>query len=582
MKFPPVLVFILAIASASAQEVWHGCFDAGASEARALAVSQGDETPDGAVRFRLPPQGLALDAVAPGKWAPSAPALLWTEFENDVEETLCIGISADWWFTAFANGEKIGTTEPGGNASGRFVPSDHLYSIALKKGVNRIAVRVRRGSAGSRFAFAVVPRKEDVPESIAGVSFGDFYVGEGGGDAQEPVRWVTDVAPRSAEVGVRFERPMASGVRWRKVADGAATGWNGEMWTMMFGQKDRVKLHRFYLDALVPATEYEYEIIRLDEAKAATETVASGRFATFSETFKPFSFWATSDLQVSQEMRSRAVRDMILAHPEFKKAAFYATLGDVDSAMNDVPGIYLDSVLDVARKHGADLPVVTVRGNHEYREKDSGDFGRLFGRPYGSFLCNGVFFIALDTGEDKPLVSAPSHYTLRTDTEAYMDQQAEWLREVVASEACRRATRRIVLAHATPFEFENPYYHRNIKRICGDLFYGESPACPIDLWLCGDIHTSYCYDPVSRSLRASPGRSRAMALTAVDAADIRFPVYVNDGPGFGGVNLSCVDVNISENSIAVTCSTPEGRVLDRTVFRKGAPAEIQETTFQSR
>lgn len=82
------------------------------------------------------------------------------------------------------------------------------------------------------------------------------------------------------------------------------------MWTMMFGQKDRVKLHRFNLDALVPATEYEYEIIVSDEAKAATETVASGRFTTFSETFKPFSFWATSDLQVSQEI-VRAVHDMI-------------------------------------------------------------------------------------------------------------------------------------------------------------------------------------------------------------------------------------------------------------------------------
>lgn len=241
--------------------------------------------------------------------------------------------------------------------------------------------------------------------------------------------------------------------------------------------------------------------------------------------------------------------------------------------MNNVSDVYLDSFLNAARDAGFNKPVVMVRGNHEFRGHKSCDFGRLFGRPYGSFLCNGAFFIILDTGEDKPVVWQPRSNMLRTDNPEYMLEQAEWLRGAVASDECRNAKYRIVIAHAPPFQFKS-YMHDQIKNIAGEHFYGKTPACSVDLWLCGHIHTPYRYDPATRKLFTfAPNADKTNLLTASDIEEIGFPVYVNDGPYHDGLELSCVRVDVREDGLAVECRGMDGQVIDSVIFRKGLPAE---------
>ncbi len=72
-----------------------------------------------------------------------------------------VGMAADWWFTASVNGKKVYSTEPRGNQSHEFKPSDHIFNFPVKRGENVLTVLVRPGSQGFRFVCGAVPYTAD-------------------------------------------------------------------------------------------------------------------------------------------------------------------------------------------------------------------------------------------------------------------------------------------------------------------------------------------------------------------------------------------------------------------------------------
>ena len=61
-------------------------------------------------------------------------------------------------FTSTENGST--TLWPTGNRESSYLPTDHVFNFPVKKGINRIAVRVLSGSAGWKFVCGKVPFRE--------------------------------------------------------------------------------------------------------------------------------------------------------------------------------------------------------------------------------------------------------------------------------------------------------------------------------------------------------------------------------------------------------------------------------------
>lgn len=88
------------------------------------------------------------------------PAIVFNEFESKEDGWMQIGCAADYWFEFYVNGKRIYDTLATGNRESSYLPTDHVFNFPVKKGINRIAVRVLSGSAGWKFVCGKVPFRE--------------------------------------------------------------------------------------------------------------------------------------------------------------------------------------------------------------------------------------------------------------------------------------------------------------------------------------------------------------------------------------------------------------------------------------
>ncbi len=566
--------------AAAGEATWLAKFDHTLTVEDARRISTDGKMPDGSVPFVL---GKDTDYVnlarLCGKYRPEKDAaVLFCIIESEKTEMRTLGIGCDWWFTCYVNGVKAGTTEPDGNYAFPITPYNHGCRVQLKKGLNFVAIHVRPGSTSWGFAFRILPEMDEWPataaarEALFNMAFPDKKI-----QAILGGPTVFRVTPNSAEITVLFQLPATAGIRFRK---SGSSGEDNEIWSLLGGQRDKKERHTLKLENLLPDTDYSFELITLNEDKAEFETLRTGSFRTFPVHGLSHTFYAVSDLQIGAEARIRALKSF-LNNCHMRDSRFFVSLGDVDSVFDSFHKVYFDSFLNILDQEKFKPPFVPVRGNHEYRGDQSGDYLRTFGSPYYAFRYGDVFYIVIDTGEDKPTVLTPNHHTIRTMAESFMEEQAAWLKNIIQSDACKSAKKRIVLAHTVPFEWENRYYAANIQKFA-HVFYGEHPECKIDLWLCADIHAAYRFDPETRELHGAFRRcgTRSMRMTDNDLKDIRFPVYVNDGPGASGWEVTVSRIDVTDDAIEIACYTREGHVVDHIRIRPGKPFEVVSTVFR--
>ncbi|MBO7146832.1 MAG: metallophosphoesterase [Lentisphaeria bacterium] len=490
--------------------------------------------------------------------------------EKDVQRV--IGLSADYWFTCYLNGEMIGTTEPGGERDD-INPYNRGFNISLKKGLNRVALHTRSGAATWEIGCRLFP------------DFSEWPAARRDREKLFQLRLVEKekiIGPKVIKVSAygavilyyKGNRDAISVTYWKK---GDKQNRKTLFEEYVYGRLPQKNLFRFELKNLEPATDYCYELRPVTPGSRAV----SGTFRTAPADGTPHTLVAISDTQTSHNLRVSLVQS-IVQKGLFKGADLLVSLGDVASEIVDFEKIYFESFLNQFRAAGVKAPYYPVRGNHEYRGIDTDRYADWFGCPYYSFRYGDVFYIVLDTGEDKPRQKVGHPYTLWTDTTDYFKAQREWLRKEIKTEACRTAKFRIVLAHAPPFEWEKPYYAAQISKFA-DCFFGKNPECRIDLWLCGDIHCPYRFDPLTGDLTGAkrvPTKRKTCELTAKDRRDIHFPVYVNDGPRGAGQTFSVTRIAVRNDSLLVTCTGADGTLMDQIVIRPGKPFEVLNTTYK--
>ena len=575
---PYLLVVSFLCVSVCAME-WQVLVDAGLTPAAAQTASRSGIMPEGDVR-RISVEDRAIfdfETLTGRLMERGSKVLLLGELSSETDETVPYNLTANWVSQIFVNGQLAFDSGPLGN-DGVLHRAGRRALLPLKKGQNHVAILIERTAAFQVWGFSFWRQPDiaywpDDPRDRAELFTRLFPAPRIPSLLYKP--FVFKVSCDRAEIGVRLDSSVAAGIRFRP--EGSESAWRS-LWDTRCGLREPDDTHRFALEALAPDTAYEYEIFWLDQrddGKIKELAGARGRFRTFPDKMTPFSFYCYSDLQHlftdrPVTFRNRFVRESA-CDLNMKKAAFICSLGDMANIFRHFDDEYFDNFLELLEAQGVSRPFVPVRGNHEYRGDEAGRYTDVFGTPYYAFTCGDVFFIVLDTGED---------HCQPEDMEAYFREEAAWLEQIVGSEACRKAARRIVLSHIPPFAGAADEF-RLVRAFTGDLFFGKSPKCPIDLWLTAHTHSPARYDPVTgRREGAFPPSKTAVPLTDWDKENVTFPVITNDGPKCAGEHFSVLQVDVLADGIRVTNYNDKKVIADQIVIRRNRPFQILQTTFK--
>ena len=505
--------------------------------------------------------------------------IAYRKFEFALETTVNIGIGAKRFYTLFINGKKIGSNEPAGTFTARTHATNYIHKVIFRKGVNHVAAHLRPGAIGWEFAFEVLPDFSKLPENKFHrdrLMEQLFPPAVPGLLAKECLYYLSS---DRAAFTFEFGKPEISGITYRKASEPADA--SRTVWSSRFGIKNLAEIHRVELNDLAPATEYLYDVVTYDMEKMKTDKVSSGKFTTFPAKGTAVDFIVTGDTQIDTRNRVKALQTM-LNEGGGKTADFFVSLGDVAESFDNFRAVYFTSFYDVLPKSGFFKPAFFVRGNHEYRGAESRKYSDYFGRSNYSFRHGDVFFIVLDSGEDKAVIARPGHSTLRLDTAAYLAEQRRWIKELIESPECKTAKYRIVMAHASPLSCHNRYFVAVLRKYFGEFFYGSNPKCRIDLWIAGHVHAPFHYDPIPGKLyMAEPVKKKIPEIKEIDRQDIRFPIIVNDGPGGAGHTLSVTRVVCSPDNIKVIMTTPDGKLIHEAILQPDKPAKITNSTLKT-
>ena len=138
------------------------------------AAREVNTVPAGAVKFSLDKNFCTdFDVVSGKKYRAMDECIVYNEFTLDKEQTIALGMGADWWFEAYLNGKVIHSAMDYAIGNGKNFVSykNHILMVKGKKGKNVLAVFVRMGKKSHKFAckaLSIVSADQAAPLTITG------------------------------------------------------------------------------------------------------------------------------------------------------------------------------------------------------------------------------------------------------------------------------------------------------------------------------------------------------------------------------------------------------------------------------
>ncbi|MBQ8531253.1 MAG: metallophosphoesterase [Parabacteroides sp.] len=357
--------------------------------------------------------------------------------------------------------------------------------------------------------------------------------------------YLQNVGPNEATIVWMSDKPS---IGWVEVAPDVDESFYAEERPRFFDARDGVKttsvLHSVKLKNLKPGTSYRYRVYvqrvlhhkgnRVIYGNTAATDVYSKKpltFKTSDPTASTLSFAMLCDIHGKNEMLTNLVSKC-----DLKKTDLFLFNGDMVSILNEESHIF-DGFMDTATKlFASEIPMYYARGNHETRGAYAGEFHRYFSPKeenlYYAFRQGPVFFVMLDTGEDKP--DSDIEYAGITVYDDYRTEQAEWLREVLNSKEYKEAPFKVIIAHVPPVG--DWHGTVEVKKKFMPLLRDAKP----DLMLCGHLHRFVHQDADSQT---------------------PFPVIVN-------TNTSVVKANATTSELNIEIVNEDGKILDKFSIKK--------------
>lgn len=308
------------------------------------------------------------------------------------------------------------------------------------------------------------------------------------------------------------------------------------------GRKLVGTIHRVTIKGLKKGTKYRYRVYSREVLDNMHWDTTFGRitatspsrlfsFTTLDSTKDEFNFAVVNDIHADTTALARLLKQV-----DLNKEDFIVFNGDMMSHLNSEELMFNGFVNKSVELFASNLPFFFTRGNHETRGPFSTRFMEYFptstGKPYYAFRHGSVFFIMLDSGEDKP--DTDIEYGGLSAYDSYREDEAEWLKKVVASEEFKNAPLKIVTCHIPAF---TSTWHGTLH--VQELFIPILNQAGIDLMFCGHTHR-YAY-----FAKGEKGNN--------------FPMIVN-------ANREILDVSVKGETIKVIIKDIDGKVKQQFTF----------------
>lgn len=293
-------------------------------------------------------------------------------------------------------------------------------------------------------------------------------------------------------------------------------------------------VHAVRITGLKPGTKYRYRIYSQEVLKregwhivwgyvAATDVFGKAplTFTTNDRTKPETSFVVLNDIH----QRIDVMKQMLEA-ADYKHRDAVIYNGDMVNILPDDQVLFSGFLDESIKMFASEQPFYYVRGNHETRGAGAANFHTYVcpQQPnlYFAWQQGPVFFIALDSGEDKP--DDDIEYAGANAYDVYRTEQAEWIKQVVNSEEYKRAKYHVVICHVPPANTPDAWHgDYEIK----EKFLPALSNAKVDVMLCAHYH-------------------RFSWIPSIDGAD--FPVIINSNNSYitgetnnGKLNIKVVD-----------------------------------------
>lgn len=443
--------------------------------------------------------------------------------------TAVLGAGSNFRMILYFNDREILNTTQYGNAALPVASTNHLMKISLLQGENHLR--------------AEIFSPDDADIALQLTSYDEPAMKYG------PYPLYPDSYSGSISIAFSTAACHPAGVEYRKSGE---TLWH-KVYDNIGGKIRRNSaVHCIRLEDLECDVLYEYRTVLFDFAQNYAELPQDIHHFTIPS--RKCCFTATADLQ-RLDKRSGMLKTTFEHSPD---AGFFAFLGDlrwIGDFDADVMDIFAEPFRELS---GGDLPLVMVRGNHEYYGHDTDRYFEYFTAPapgaesYGMFRIGEVCFIMLDCGDDAPRRPAPSAWMLH-DTKPFLKKQSKWLKNAVELPMCKTAKFRIVLCHGIPLGDPLEFMPGNLRELIDPFFAGKDPMCKIHLFLGGHIH--YPFRSIPGENRCRTALPEALKGHPACGEKYHFPVIAVSGPNIKlPENLinSALRVEVVDDTLEVT------------------------------
>ena len=308
------------------------------------------------------------------------------------------------------------------------------------------------------------------------------------GETEASIVWVTDKKSLS----------------WVEIAPDDGMNFYAEQRPQFFetflGRKVLGTVHKIKLTGLTKGTTYRYRIFSqevMEEqdyqifygpiASTNVYTKAPLTFRTLDSSQEKVRFFMVNDIHGNNDLFNSLLKEIKKGETDF-----VLFNGDMVSHMDSEQQLFEGFVTSAVKKFASEIPFYMVRGNHESRGRFAQNYLKYFptptGMPYYTFKQGPVFFIIMDGGEDKP--DNDIEYLGTGAFDAYREEEAAWLQQVVASQELKTAPFKVVVIHVPPTQstWHGPLHTKK-------MFVPILNKAGIDLMLCGHLHQHIYAEP---------------------------------------------------------------------------------------
>lgn len=300
------------------------------------------------------------------------------------------------------------------------------------------------------------------------------------------------------------------------------------------------------LKNLLPDTEYKYRVVSKEIVSFAPYKLEYGQeIASDINTFK-------TPAEQSESVSAIILNDIhdrpesyatLIALAKDLPYEFVILNGDLFDYQTDEQQLVDHLLKPCTKLFASQTPFILNRGNHETRGKFARDLKGYFDYPddryYQAFRQGPVFWIVLDTGEDKP--DDTPVYAGIVDFDSYREAQAEWLENIMNSNEYKSAPFKVVVMHIPPHHSGDWHGPTHCKELFSPLFEKHN----VDVVLSGHTHRHGVHEPQK---------------------DHSYYIVIGGGPKDGNRTLQYIQAD--ESILKITMTRDDGVEIGAVTVRK--------------